>query len=679
MQMKVYLAAMFLAVAMSTTAQEIKGRPTSYNYTRGIEAYQKGNADEALEYLNKDVQENPKSGYSYSWIACVRISKEEYGQALNACEMAIKLLPKKDKEYMAFAYTTRSDVYLNLEDTVKALEDITTAIKLIPEDDEVYEKRAQIYYEQEKYDLSDADYQKIIALKPGNTMGYMGIGRNANAQEKWDDAIKQFDYVTKLASDYSSGYSFRADAYIGKEDWDHATDDIITALSLGWDRKTLYQANALKEPAFTMLVSKINIQSAKSPNEATWPYIIGNMYESSKNYAKAVEYYEKANSKDVSPSIYKRIASCQEESGRFEEAMSNIDQAISLDSTDNSYHSLKAGIYYGLGNIKSAIAEWDKVLTQQPDDDFAYYRRGWYKELNGDLDGALEDFSTSIVLDPNYSYAHVCRGEIYLKQGKKELAEADFKKVIELEDTPDKYSCIFYAYQGLGQNNEAIATIDTFIARDTTNASNYYEAACLYSRMQDKSNGLKYLEKSLEHGYNRYFHIMQDNDLKFLRDDDEFKVLMEKYKPASSKEDVGQNVEAPNEKQTITEIPFTKEGGICKVKCETNGLPLHFVFDTGASTVTISSVEATFMMKNGFLSKNDVIGSQYYMDANATVSVGTVINIKNVSFGGLNLSNIRATVVENQKAPLLLGQSVLARLGKIEIDNTKKVLRVTHH
>ena len=82
--MKVYLAAMFLAVAMSTTAQEIKGRPTSYNYTRGIEAYQKGNADEALEYLNKDVQENPKSGYSYSWIACVRISKEEYGQALNA-------------------------------------------------------------------------------------------------------------------------------------------------------------------------------------------------------------------------------------------------------------------------------------------------------------------------------------------------------------------------------------------------------------------------------------------------------------------------------------------------------------------------------------------------------------------------------------------------------------------
>jgi hypothetical protein len=33
--------------------------------------------------------------------------------------------------------------------------------------------------------------------------------------------------------------------------------------------------------------------------------------------------------------------------------------------------------------------------------------------------------------------------------------------------------------------------------------------------------------------------------------------------------------------------------------------------------------------------------------------------------------------VRNQKAPLLLGQSVLGRLGKIEIDNTSKTIKVT--
>ena len=128
----------------------------------------------------------------------------------------------------------------------------------------------------------------------------------------------------------------------------------------------------------------------------------------------------------------------------------------------------------------------------------------------------------------------------------------------------------------------------------------------------------------------------------------------------------------------MSEVPFTKEGGVCKVKCQVNGLPLHFVFDTGASDVSISLVEASFMLKNGYLSASDIVGRQHYLDANGNITEGTIVNIKKVNFGGFDLTNVRASVVGNQKAPLLLGQSVLGKLGKIEIDNTKKVLRITH-
>lgn len=128
----------------------------------------------------------------------------------------------------------------------------------------------------------------------------------------------------------------------------------------------------------------------------------------------------------------------------------------------------------------------------------------------------------------------------------------------------------------------------------------------------------------------------------------------------------------------VEEIPFTKEGGVCKVKCAINGLPLHFIFDTGATDVSISSVEATFMSKNDFLSSSDIIGKQNYQTADGNITEGTVINLKDVKLGSLHLNNIKASVVRNQAAPLLLGQSVLSKLGKIEIDNTKKVLRITH-
>lgn len=669
---------LLVAISSIATAQDKKtNRPTYYNYLRGVESVQKENTEEALEFFNKDIEENPKNGYSFSWIAMLRLHKKEYGKALTAVNMAIKYLPKKDPEYVIFAYSTRADVYLNLEDTVKALADYDMAIKVKSDESSLYEKRAQIYYEQEKYALADADYHKMIDLNPGGTMGYMGLGRNANAQKRWDDAIKQFDYVAKLSSDYSSAYSFRAESYIGKEKWPEATDDLVKALGLEWDRKALHLAGKLKEPAFTMMVSKMKVQMAKSPNEASWPYIIGTMYEQSKKYEKAIEYYDLANKRDESSTIHERISVCQYELGEYDLALLSIKKAINIDSTDISYLARKANIYYEMGDVKSAIAEWDNVLANQPEYAFGYYRRGWFKELAGDMDGAIEDLSMSIVLDPEYSYAYVSRGDVYLKQGKTDLADQDFKKVIELENTPEKYDCIHYAYQGLGLNDKAIAAMDSIIAREEDRAGSYYDAACLYSRMKDKDNALKYLEKSLELGYMRFAHIERDFDMDYLREMSEFKLLLEKYK-SKHKVNKEQQSSSISEKETVTmEIPFTKEDGVCKVKCKINELPLHFIFDTGASDVSISMVEASFMMKNGYLNGKDVVGSEHYIDANGDISVGTVINLKNVNFGGMNLNNVRASVVRNQKAPLLLGQSVLARLGKIEIDNAKKVIKIT--
>ena len=110
------------------------------------------------------------------------------------------------------------------------------------------------------------------------------------------------------------------------------------------------------------------------------------------------------------------------------------------------------------------------------------------------------------------------------------------------------------------------------------------------------------------------------------------------------------------------------------MKCAINDLPLSFIFDTGASTVSLSMVEANFMLKNGYLKKEDFVGAQRFVDANGDISEGTVVNLRNVDFGGLHLNNVRASIVRNQKAPLLLGQTVLGRLGSIEIDNPGKKL-----
>lgn len=675
---KITLLFIILFYICPNYAQNMK-RPESYNYQRGLEAMNEEKIDEAIEYFKKDIQDNPKNGYSYSWIAHLRLAREEYGKALTAVELALNNLPKKDAEFVIFGHSTRARCYLCLGDTAKAMKDLSVAIKIKPDEPQLYDGRAQIYFEQGKYDLADADYRKMVELKPGDVMGYMGLGRNALRQNKYDEAISQFTYALKLEDNYSSGYAFRAEAELEKKMWNEATNDLLAAMKCTWDKKALYHIQELTEPAFTMMISKLKIQSAKEVNEGNWPYIIATMYEQNKDYKKAIDNYVEANRRNSSPVILQRISTCYEELGQYTDALENISIAINMDSTDLSYSIQKANLLYEIGNVEVAISEWDKILAQQPEYSYGYYRRGWFKELAGDYDGAIEDLSMCIVLDPEESYAIQSRGDIYLKQGKKDLAEEDFKKVIEIENTPEKYNCIHYAYQGLGLYDKAIEAMNSIISRDDDRAGNYYDAACLNARMKNRQKALEYLEKAFELGYRRFGHINRDPDMDLIRNTEEYKLLIKKYNKQEERVSTVEGNDTIEDNNSISEIPFAKENGVCKVKCKINGLPLHFVFDTGASDVTISMVEATFMMKNGYLSGNDVVGSQRYVDANGDVSVGTIINLRKVIFGGLELKNVRATVVRNQKAPLLLGQSVLGRLGKIEIDNSKNVLKISNN
>ena len=676
MKRKLFILLVFIYAAMGW-GQNVK-RPDTYNYNRGIEALQNENYQEALDYLNKELVDNPKNGYAFVWIALLRDNNNEPGRALSAVEKAIQYLPKKDAEFVAFAYSTRAEVYLSLEDTAKAILDYTEAVRLQPEDRSFYMKRADLYFYRADYDLADRDYRKMIALDQGDVVGYMGLGRNLKEQGRHEEAIKQFNQVVRLSPDYSSGYAFRAESYLGLEKWNEATDDMIAALKVDLDQKALYLTENLKEPTFTLMISKLKVQAAKAANEYIWPNIIARMYEKTGQYEKAIRFYDEAIKIDSHASLYYRKAVCQMMLGNYQQAMKDANMAQDMDSTDVEYLALKANLYYDLGDMEAAIEGWDKVLAAAPEYGWGYYRRGWYKYLAGDNDGATEDLSMSIALDPEISYAYVTRGEIYQKQGKRDLAEADFKKAIEIEEAADEYECIFYAYLGLGQNDRAVECLNSMIANDTTDAGNYYEAACLYSRMKDKEMALMYFEKCLEKGYGKFAHIERDFDLDFIRESEQFKALVSKYKAKRQLEAKNDEKQDFGVRRMTTEVPFTREDGVCKVKCKINDLPLHFVFDTGASDVTLSMVEATFMMKNGYLSATDVIGSQRYMDANGDISVGTVINLRKVELNGLQLKNVRSSVVRNQKAPLLLGQSVLGRLGRIEIDNQQQVLKITH-
>ena len=121
-------------------------------------------------------------------------------------------------------------------------------------------------------------------------------------------------------------------------------------------------------------------------------------------------------------------------------------------------------------------------------------------------------------------------------------------------------------------------------------------------------------------------------------------------------------------------IKMIKEGGVYKIPIIVNNVELYTIFDTGASLISISNTEAQFLYKQGTLTESDFEGSMDFQDATGNISSGQIVNLKRVQIGNVILKNVKASVVDNNMAPLLLGQSALSKFGKISIDYDKEIL-----
>lgn len=123
-----------------------------------------------------------------------------------------------------------------------------------------------------------------------------------------------------------------------------------------------------------------------------------------------------------------------------------------------------------------------------------------------------------------------------------------------------------------------------------------------------------------------------------------------------------------------TKVRMEKAGGVYLVPIKVNGLDFKFIFDTGASSICLSSAEALVMLRQGQINQDDFVGEQQFQDATGGISVGSIIRLHTVEIGGIILRNVEANVVDNIQAPLLLGQTALSKFGKVTIDYNNNII-----
>lgn len=630
----VTLLTVTLLTVLSVNAYAQKNKTDNdYNLKKAYEVLQEEN-DEAkgLELVNKQLRETPDNVESLLLRVRLLRRKNEFGQALQDINHALKVnKPKKTEVQNSTLHWWKAYIYEDMGDKVNAAASFKTACELARKDDKENLQSISFDYAQSLYDLgdyagADAIYRKMLALDEADQAAMAGLARNMIEREQYSEAI---------------------------------------------DKVMLKRLNYAE--------ASIKTRIKKTENRFQWMAFLCQFYETSHQYAEAVRtcdefeaefgHYDEIN-------VYR--SDCYSELGLNELAIADISKAMEKDPDWQLY--VRRGDYYRLnGDLDLAIADFNAAVEDAPKEGYCYYRRGWTYEMQGERKKAMEDYNMGLEMTQDYPYLYLMRGELLLLEGKKTEADADFEMVVQKDTIADNGSCRQYALYFLGRDNEAEEWMNKIIEEDPGNYGNYYDQVCLYSRMGRLEESIAALRKSFEKGYRSFSHIRLDDDLDAVRDLPEFKALMEEYEAKHTEYMKQFELSMPEKEETVTEIAVKRNpGGTFEIPCDINGLALQMVFDTGASDVTISSVEADFMFKNGYLSEKDIKGKTYYQIANGQISEGTTITLREVKIGDAVLHNVDASVVKSQRAPLLLGQSAMERFGAITIDNQNNKLIIKH-
>lgn len=132
------------------------------------------------------------------------------------------------------------------------------------------------------------------------------------------------------------------------------------------------------------------------------------------------------------------------------------------------------------------------------------------------------------------------------------------------------------------------------------------------------------------------------------------------------------------EESSDIEIPFSDLNGVKTIPVKINGVTMDMIFDTGCSGISLSLNELQTLIKSDKISEEDFIDDTYATIADGSVVRNGQINLKEIQIGGENgitVYNVKASVVLNQMAPVLLGNGVIDEVASVEVDNVNKIIK----
>lgn len=507
--MKRTLSLLLLAACTISLMAKSSNQLNNEQLQLAIQAYYAEDYATAQSLLEQELQLHPTNGYAYAWYAV--IENEDINAKVLLLRNALDYLPKSDKDYRAWTYSTLGRTHHYLGDTVQAIENLTQAIKLQPKVSEWVYNRGLLHLQYQQYEQALKDFEKAVKLDPNNIAACTWTGKLFHEIQDYKQAHFYYGYVD-FVEPTATNSGLMAETEVALEMYPQAADHIIKALQLQpYESYAVALVDRNIPQLNTELIPRLTLEINKDPQSLQWKHCLAIIRKNKKQYEQAIDLIKAVQA--ITQSTYEDgiLANYYQKLGDYEAALYHAKIAYETDTTYFDHAYLYASSLDELNRTEEAIQLISQYIDSNPSEYFAYTQRAGYYFHQGNYTQAIQDYTTALELDPTSYWARFMRGYAYKLTHQDELAEADFQFVIQhAEGTTEQV----YAYILSGMPEQARILADKLSQDLTVDSPDWYNTLCCYSLMGDLDRAFSMLQELLESGcYNNFHHLRNDIDL----------------------------------------------------------------------------------------------------------------------------------------------------------------------